>query len=374
MKVICDRLALVDAVNTASGIVASRTPTPVLKCLKLTASNAEPAGLILTATDLEVGLRLGVAEVDVVEEGEAAIPADKLSQIARACDDPTLTIETEDHAIHIRGAGSHFKVFGYDPKEFPPVRDFSDATVDCEIKAGVLRTLITRTLFAAAVEHSRYAINGVLFERSGSQLRLVATDGRRLAMAIGEAQGDNDCTCIVPTKALKLAVKLVDDPEAIIRLAIEENQMLLAFGGGEAGETAVLSTNLVEGAFPPFEDVVPKEQDKKVTCDAAVLGSAVRRAALLTNEESKGVRLNFANDTLTLTSRAPEMGEATVEVKLNDYQGDPLEIGFNPGFITDALNVVDGGTITIELKGPNKPGVLRNGSDFTYVLMPVNLQ
>ncbi len=374
MKVICDRLALVDAVNTASGIVASRTPTPVLKCLKLTASNAESAGLILTATDLEVGLRLGVAEVDVIEEGEAAIPADKLSQIARACDDPTLTIETEDHAIHIRGAGSHFKVFGYDPKEFPPVRDFSDATVDCEIKAGVLRTLITRTLFAAAVEHSRYAINGVLFERSGSQLRLVATDGRRLAMAIGEAQGDNDCTCIVPTKALKLAVKLVDDPEAIIRLAIEENQMLLAFGEGEAGETAVLSTNLVEGAFPPFEDVVPKEQDKKVSFDAAILGSAVRRAALLTNEESKGVRLKFADDKLTLTSRAPEMGEATVEVKLDDYQGEPLEIGFNPGFITDALNVVDGGTITIELKGPNKPGVLRNGSDFTYVLMPVNLQ
>ena len=374
MKVICDRAALVDAVNTASGIVASRTPTPVLKCLKLTASNAEPAGLILTATDLEVGLRLGVAEVDVVEEGEAAIPADKLSQIARACDDPTLTIETDDHAVHIRGAGSHFKVFGYDPKEFPPVRDFSDATVNCEINAGVLQTLITRTLFAAAVEHSRYAINGVLFERSGSQLRLVATDGRRLAMATGEASGDKDCTCIVPTKALKLAVKLVDDPEATIRLAIEENQMLLALGGGDGGETAVLSTNLVEGAFPPFEDVVPKEQDKKVSFDAAILGSAVRRAALLTNEESKGVRLNFADDTLTLTSRAPEMGEATVEVKLDDYQGDPLEIGFNPGFITDALNVVDGGTITIELKGPNKPGVLRTGSNFTYVLMPVNLQ
>ncbi len=118
MKVICDRTALVDAVNTASGIVASRTPTPVLKCLKLTASNTGPVGLILTATDLEVGLRLGVAEVDVVEEGEAAIPAEKLSQIARACNDPTLTLETEDHAVHIRGTGSHFKVFGYDPNTF----------------------------------------------------------------------------------------------------------------------------------------------------------------------------------------------------------------------------------------------------------------
>ncbi len=374
MKVICDRAALVDAVNTAAGIVASRTPTPVLKCLKLTASNAEPAGLVISATDLEVGLRLGVAEVDVVEEGEAAIPADKLSQIARACDDPTLTIETDDHAVHIRGSGSHFKVFGYDPKEFPPIRDFSDATVDCEINARVLQTLITRTLFAAAVEHSRYAINGVLFERSGSKLRLVATDGRRLAMATGPAEGTDDRSCIVPTKALKLALKLVDDPDATIRMAIDDNQVLFAFGGGDTpGETAVLSSNLVEGAFPPFDDVVPKEQDKKVTFDAATLGSAVRRAALLTNEESKGVRLSFDSDKLTLTSRAPEMGEATVEVKLDDYQGDPVEIGFNPGFITDALNVVDSGPITIELKGPNKPVVLKTGNDFTYVLMQVNL-
>jgi DNA polymerase-3 subunit beta len=130
----------------------------------------------------------------------------------------------------------------------------------------------------------------------------------------------------------------------------------------------------VEGAFPPFEDVVPKEQDKKVSFDATILISAIRRAALLTNEESKGVRLSFADDKLTLTSRAPEMGEATVEVKLDDYQGDPLEIGFNPNFITDALNVVDGGTVVIELKSPTKPGVLKTGPDFTYVIMPVNLQ
>ena len=376
MKVICDRAALVDAVNTVSGIVASRTPTPVLKCLKLTASKAEPAGLILTATDLEVGLRLGVAEVDVVEEGEAAIPAEKLSQIARACNDATLTIETEEHAVHIRGAGSHFKVFGYDPKEFPPVRDFTDTTVDCEINGRVLQRLITRTLFAAAVEHSRYAINGVLFARSGNQLRLVATDGRRLAMATGETSGgDGDRSCIIPSKALKLAVKLVDDPDASIRMAIEDNQVLFAFGNGdEPGLTAVLSSKLVEGAFPPFEDVVPKEHDKKVSFEASTLGNAVRQAALLTNEESKGVRMSFEREKLTLTSRAPEMGEATVEIKLDDYQGDPVEIGFNPGFIIDALNVIDGGPITFELKEANKPGVLRTGNDFTYVLMPVNLQ
>ena len=374
MKVICDRAALVEAVITASGIVSSRTPSPVLKCLKLTATSAD--GLVISATDLEVGLRLSVAEVEVAREGEAAIPADKLGQIARACEDPTLTIEAEEHAVHIRGNGSHFKVFGYDPKEFPPVRDFSNVTVDCVISCGALQTLISRTLFAAAVEHSRYAINGVLFERNGHKLRLVATDGRRLALASGESSaGEGKRTCIVPTKALKLATKLIVDREATVRVAVEDNQIVLAFGrADESGESAILSSSLVEGAFPPFEDVLPKEQDKRVSFDAADLGSAIRKAALLTNEESKGVRMKFANDKLTLTSRAPEMGEATVEVSTEDYQGEPVEIGFNPSFITDALNVVDGGRVIVELKSPNKPGVLRTGSDFTYVLMPVSLQ
>ncbi len=195
-------------------------------------------------------------------------------------------------------------------------------------------------------------------------------------MATGQVTvGEGQRSCIVPTKALKLAAKLVDDPDATVRVAVEDHQVLIAFGDSEdPSEVAVISSNLVEGAFPPFEDVVPKEQDKKVSFDVAILGSAIRRAALLTNEESKGVRLTFDQDKLTLTSRAPEMGEATVEVKLEDYQGDPLEIGFNPNFITDALNVVDAGTITVELKSANKPGVLRTGNDFTYVIMPVNLQ
>jgi DNA polymerase-3 subunit beta len=155
-------------------------------------------------------------------------------------------------------------------------------------------------------------------------------------------------------------------------MVIEENQAV--FNLGEGNDAAVLSTNLVEGAFPPFEDVIPKDQDKKVTFVAAELASAIRQAALLTNEESKGVRLSFKDKMLTLTSRAPEMGEAEIHLDLEMYDGDPLEIGFNPGFITDALKVVDGSEVIIELKAPNKPGVLRTCNDFTYVLMPVNLQ
>ncbi|MHC5002077.1 MAG: DNA polymerase III subunit beta [Planctomycetota bacterium] len=325
MKVVCDRSALVEAVSQVGAVVVSRTPTPVLLCIKL---KAEDGRLELSATDLEVGLRMSLDEVDIEEAGEALVPADKLSQIIRACDDPTLTLETEEHAMHIRGENAHFKVYGFDPGDAPAVRAFGEAKIDCELDAGMLRTLVHRTLFAAAAEHSRYAINGVLFVREGKKVMMVA--------------------------------------------AIEENQVV--FGVGEEPGAAVLSSNLVEGAFPPFEDVIPKDQDKKVSFDATQLSSAIRRAALLTNEESKGVRLTFADKKLTLTSRAPEMGEAEIELDVAEYEGEPLEIGFNPGFITDALKVVDTGEVIIELKAPNKPGVIRTGNDFTYVVMPVNLQ
>jgi DNA polymerase-3 subunit beta len=121
-------------------------------------------------------------------------------------------------------------------------------------------------------------------------------------------------------------------------------------------------------------------QTKSIACRcpsydwAEIWNRTSYQPALLTNEESKGVRLSFADDKLTLTSRAPEMGEATVEVNLEDYQGDPLEIGFNPNFIADALNVVDTGKVVVELKSATKPGVLKTGSDFTYAIMPINLQ
>lgn len=370
MKVICDRSVLVDAVNLSGAVVVSRTPSPVLLCIKMTAKDGV---LSLASTDLEVGLRLNVDQVDIQEPGEALIPADKLSQIVRASDDPTLTIETDDNAVHIRGADSHFKVYGYDPKEAPEVRDFGEAKVDCEIEAGHLHALVSRTIFAAAAEHSRYAINGVLFEREGKKLRMVATDGRRLAVTTGECKAkDGKASCIIPTKALNLLNKLIDDPETLIRVAIDESQIVFSVGDG--ANAAVLSSNLVEGAFPPFEDVIPRDLDKRVSFDSHMLSSAIRRAALLTNEESKGVRMSFDKEQLTLTSRAPEMGEAEIHLDLDSYEGDPVEIGFNPGFIVDALKVVDGKQVMLEMKAPNKPGVIRTGNDFTYVIMPVNLQ
>ena len=133
-------------------------------------------------------------------------------------------------------------------------------------------------------------------------------------------------------------------------------------------------TNLIEGTFPPFEDVIPKEHDRKATCDAGELVGAIRRASLLTNEESKGVRMSFGQKQLKLTSRATEMGESEVRIDGIAFQGEPIDIAFNPTFILDVLKIIDSEQVVIELKGPNLPGAIKVGSDFTYVVMPVSLR
>lgn len=163
-----------------------------------------------------------------------------------------------------------------------------------------------------------------------------------------------------------------------MHVAITDAQALFNIGSPEPGGTgrATLSTNLVDGTFPPYEDVIPRDQDKKITFDRDVLFSGVRRAALLTNEESRGVRLAFdgKGKRVELTSRAPEMGEAQITLDISNYDGDDdVEIGFNPSFILEALRVIPDTQVLMELKASNKPGLIRSGQDFTYVVMPVSL-
>jgi len=364
LKVNCDRTALVDALALASAVVPSRTTTPVLTCLKLSGNDGE---LVLRATDGQISLALSVPGVEVVSAGEALVPADKLGQIVRTCEDSTVALETDRNVATVRSEGSTFKVFGYDPKDYPVAREPQTAGA-FEVTAETLRRLIARTLFATAVENARFAINGVLMERKGKRIRLVGTDGKRLAVAAGGCSGDGDMTLIVPAKSLNILVKMLGDPDSTVTIAKADGQAVFQVNG-----VGTLVTSLVEGTFPPFEDVIPKDQDKRVTFDAADLAAAIRRAALLTNEESKGVRFAFKGDTLVVSSRAPEMGEAEIRVPMSGYQGDSIEIGFQPGYIVDALKVVDGQQVMVEMRSPQKPGVFKVGQEFTYVVMPVNV-
>jgi DNA polymerase-3 subunit beta len=382
MKVLVNRAALVEALGLASSVVLSRTPKPVLTCVKLVAGESNGAGgaktLTLVATDMELALQYTLTQVDIADPGIALIPAGKLSEIVNNSPDDTLTLETTADTTTIKGSDAHYKVFGYNPEEFPPISSPEGAS-DFSLTAGSLRNLLDRTRFAAAREMTRYAINGVLFEKKGKKLSLVATDGHRLAQTKDDtitegAGGEKDLSAVVPIKAINLIERLLTDPEQTVSLQFKENKLFVQVGeaGTTGGVTATMSTALVEGTFPPYGDVIPKDSDKKVMLNRERFFSAVRRAALLTNEESKGVRLAFSNGTLSIQSRAPEMGEAKIDLPV-EYNGEPIEIGFNPTYLLDALKVADQETVSFELKTPNKPGLLKSGPGFLYVVMPVNL-
>lgn len=363
MKCICDRSALEKALSATSSVTLARTPKPILQCVKITAGKDV---LTLTAYDQEVGLRCRVHEVEVSAEGEMLVQGDRLTAIVRESSDETMAFEADGGVLHVRGADSHFQVVGQDVSAFPPVPELEgDPTLT--MKVGALQEAVGRTLFAAARENTRYAINGVLWERKGQHLELVATDGRRLALSRAELQkvSDEDVRAIVPSKALGLLSRLHLDAEDEAEIRLSANQIVIRT------PRATISSVLVEGHFPKYEDVIPQDLDKAITLDTAVFSSAVKRAALLANAESRGIRLSLTKNKLVLSSRTPEQGEATVELHV-DYEGEDLLIGFNPEFLVDALKVC-GEKTTLELKEPSKPGVITSGPEFKYVVMPVNL-
>ena len=364
MKVIAQTAALQEALALAGSIVAVRTPKPVLQCVKLIAKDNV---LTVLATDLEASCRYQVTAVKIEKEGETLVSADRLSGIVRESTDESLTLETEKETTHVRASGSHFKIFGFDPAEYPAVADFEGAG-DFQIPAAALGKMISKTLFATAKAHSHYAISGVLWEASGKKLQLVATDGHRLAQAkgsLGKAAA-KDVTAIVPAKLMGLISRVAGDGEETLEVRVQENQILVRTA------RAVLVSQLVQGNFPKYGDVSPKETEHKATINTLQFEHRIRQAALLTNEESRGVRLAFAADKVTLSSRAAEAGEAEVTCPIL-YDGKAMEIAFNPAFLLDALKVAQVEEIALEMTAPNKPAVLRAGTDFLYVLMPVEL-
>ncbi|MFT3785014.1 MAG: DNA polymerase III subunit beta [Tepidisphaeraceae bacterium] len=368
MKVICNRAALLEAVTIAQSVVPVRSPKPVLSCVKLTVGDDK---LTIAGTDLEVAVKFVDAQVQVEVPGETLVPADKLRDIVRESLDDTLALSVEGSEMHVRGADSHFKIFTQSASEFPPIPEPS-GDADLEIAAGTLKQLIGQTIFATAKEGTRYAFNGVLFTVDKQQITLVATDGRRLALGRGDlvsvAKGKDKPKSIIPAKSLSLVDKLLSDAEQTVSITLTENQATFST------PDATLTTNLLEGVFPAYEEVIPKDTDKKMTAGTADFLSAVRRAALLTSDDNKGVRMEFSKASgLVLTSRNPESGEARVDFR-SKYDGADLAIGFNPTFLGDALKVVDTDEVTFELTAPNRPGLLKAGANFVYVIMPVNLQ
>jgi DNA polymerase-3 subunit beta len=366
MKLRVNRHELGEALAAVSGVTASRTPKPILQCVLM---EAQGDCCVLKATDLEISVRFTVTQVEVEEKGDILVSAEKLSQIVRESGDEILSLETGEGLCHVRGQDSHFQIYQQDAREFPPVAS-ADGPADFELETGELRRLVGWTAFAAARETSRYAINGVLWELQKGHLSLTATDGRRLSHAEGKPKTatERSIRAIIPIKALNLFMRIVGEAEGDVGIRVTENENQVVLRSSRA---TVISA-LVEGQFPNYRDVIPTDSDKKADLNTAEFLSAIRRAALLTNDESRSVKLSFQGDELILTGRAPEEGEAVVRM-LAAFQGEPVDIGFNPVFLVDALKVVESDRVTLDLKASNRPGILRCGPDMLYVVMPLNL-
>jgi len=337
-----------------------------LQCAKLHTADGH---LIVAATDNEITIHYHVRQVESVEEGATVVPADRLTAILRESNDDIVLLEVDDTTCQVIGKDSRFRIYGHDPEDYP-VTDMSIKDGGFKVKAGELRRVISQVVFAAARESTRYAINGILWEPQGKKLRLVATDGRRLAQVEGDLIGsgvkEGASSAIVPVKTMQLIERMLHDAEETVEIVLGENQLKLVTAQAE------MTSNLVQGRFPKYSDVIPTGADKKITVNAAALQSAVKRAALLINEQSRGVKLTFADETLTLSSSTPEAGDAEIRMPV-EYKGEEFSIGFNPNYILEMLRIVEEDETLWEFTESGKPGLIRVGRHFLYVIMPVTV-
>ena len=365
MKVKFNRAALQEALGLVTSIIPSRTPKPILQCLRVTTENG---AVRLSATDLEVGITVLINQVEVAEAGDIVIPADKLSSIVRESFDEIIELQAAESAVHLVGSDSRFTIYGHDPGQYPAVPGF-EGQADLEVKLDKLQEGIEQTVFAAAKESTRYALNGILWEVQGKKLAMVATDGRRLSksmVALDKVATLPEGRIIVPAKTMTILDKISAQGEASVGIRFVNNQIVLICGD------VVVSSNLVEGNFPKYEDIIPKDYEKKLTLPTGPTLSAVKRAALLATEDSKGVKLSLSKHTLVFSSRAPETGDAQIDMAV-EYDGEPMEIGFNPQFLVDVLRVIKVNDFELHLGQSDRPGLIKSGPNFLYIIMPVNL-
>ncbi|MCI0737957.1 MAG: DNA polymerase III subunit beta [Gemmataceae bacterium] len=368
MKIICHREGLLSACQLASVAAAARDLKPVLKNLKAV---VEKDRCTLMATDLELGVRLEVRGIKVEETGEALLPAARIISILRESLDEEMTLEAGPDACFVRGASAEFEMPGEDVSAFPDIPMFAEEKYH-EIPAGTLREMIRRTIFAAAAaEHSRFgATTGVLVELESEDLVLVATDGRRLALARGQTMPHGGHTTkgqmpVMPTKALNLLERNLTEPDEKIQISVRANEALMKT------ERAMIYTRLVEGRFPNYRQVMPAKHNAKVPLTVGPFLSAVRQAAIMTDEESKRVTFSFAKKKLTLQARGAESGRSKVEMPL-DFDGKTVEISFDPKFLIDMLRVLEPDTaLTLEITDSNTPAIFKCDNHYQYVVVPL---
>ncbi|HTY18266.1 MAG TPA: DNA polymerase III subunit beta [Myxococcota bacterium] len=372
MQVSITRSEFQRGLGRIQSIVEKRNTMPILAHALLTARQKE-GRLEIAATDLDVGIR-GSHPAEVRKAGGITVSARKLFEIVRELPEEQIELAVKENAfLEIRCARSRFSLAGTAAEEFPTLAALSPGTMG-RLPAAVLASMIERTMYAASTDETRYNLNGVYFELldDGAKLRMVATDGHRLALAdrpVGVEASGLASGVILPRKALAELKRLVDEEDADeIELGFEGNSALARKG------EVTLVMRLVEGEFPNYRQVVPKSSRHRVVLASDALAQAVRRVSLLSVERSKAIRVELGAGRLRVSTTNPDLGEATEELDL-DYQGDGLQIGFNARYLLDCLAAFHSKEVELALEDELSPVVLRPAEDTECiaVVMPMRL-
>ena len=367
MQFSVSKSSLLKELNLLQGIVEKKSTIPILSNVLIETADSK---ISFVATDLDVSLQTE-CPAELSGTGSVVLQARKLFDIVRNLPDAEISFTKEDNDwVKIVCASSQFRIVGQAKEHFPSTPKSEKGGV--VIPANVLNGLINRTVFAITQEESRYALNGSLLILSDGKLQMVATDGHRLALAASEIEQSSDeaLKVIVPKKALIELGKLTAGSDDNLELSRDENHLYFEI------QNRNLTSRMLAGQFPNYELVLPKNNDKSVTLNVDKITQAIRRAALMADERSHGVKVDLAGNQLSITSQSADVGEAREVIPI-DYTGESLSIGFNAQYLLDFLGVVGTDEVLFEFKDEQSPALMRPAGDeqsnYKYVIMPMRL-
>lgn len=368
MKITCQRESLTNAFALAASIAPSRSPKEILQNVKVTAAGGR---ITLSATDMEVGIRLDLEEgVEIEVEGTALLPVQRTMAILRESNDESLAFETDESGIRVQGSRSKFRLPGSNPDEFPTGTEFDEDKYHV-VATRLFREMVKRTVFATDAESSRFALGGVLLEMEDGKVTAVGTDGRRLARmeGPGEAVGGHQTSgssTIVPTRAIQLIERALNEKDETVDIAARSNDLLVRTSN------AVVYSRLVEGRYPNWRQVFP-QREKAVQLDMTIgpLFAALRQAAIVTDHESRGIDFTFADGTLKLEASTADIGESQIELPVA-YDGESITLTMDHRYLADFCKVLDNETnFLMEIESGAAPALMTTDDGYGYVIMPM---
>ena len=364
MKFCSTKEELLKVVQTVQSAINSKSTLPILSNILI---ETNETGTILTATDFDIGI-ISTSPIKAQVPGAITVPAKKFLDIIKELpESEVISVSVKkNNLIHIECGKSTFKMMGLPKEEFPQPPEFKNKEF-VVISQKKLKKMIHMTEFAVSNDEVRYVLNGTLFTIKPTYIRLVATDGRCLTMIEEKVELPKtlERKFIVPEKAISEVNRILGE-EGEVKIFYSENQVLF-----DTGQTKLVS-RLIEGEFPNYEKVIPEEVKNKITINKSAFLSALKRVTLFTTPESMVVKIEASKDKMIISKSSPSLGEAKEEIDV-EYKGKELAIGFNPGYIIDLLKNTDQEMIGFELVDPDKPGVVRVGSEYVYVVMPRQL-